>query len=378
MNLEEFNTQYDGIPVKSKIDINCSDCGCLRNVYKEKARETIRYKGRYLCRGCSMKQAHEDNPFSNETKSKLRDGRLGTIHTNESKLKMSKTKKEFYLTVDGSILKAKLSKIAAEGHATNKFENARRNGWYYSAKNDKNVYYGSSYELRLAVELDDDDTVESYETQIIYACGYLEDDCLVRYRCLDFLVHYKDGRKLAVEIKPKERLNEQKNIDQISDSKKNAEKEGWDFEVYTEDHFDMTSRELSGWADGFRSVIGDFDWVAFRKEKNLLKAKKYYDKHIKDDKVEVYCEFCKETHYPLKLTFEKNIKRNGTYICEKHGGFIAGSKPKKKKENSYASEGKKACNECKEVKLFECFGIDKDKEDGYATRCKTCRAKKSK
>ena len=46
-----------------------------------------------------------------------------------------------------------------------------------------------------------------------------------------------------------------------------------------------------------------------------------------------------------------------------------------RKQNPYAIDGKKECNACKEIKLFCEFGIDKTKFDGYATRCKICRAK---
>ena len=94
--------------------------------------------------------------------------------------------------------------------------------------------------------------------------------------------------------------------------------------------------------------------------------------------VEVWCDYCQETHHPLRLTYEKNIERNVEYICERKGGSIAGSKPKKKKENPYSSEGKKQCNKCKNVKLFEEFGLDKFRLDGYANWCKPCRSTSAK
>jgi hypothetical protein len=182
------------------------------------------------------------------------------------------------------------------------------------------------------------------------------------------------GKKKAIEVKPENRLNEQANISQINDSRTYAEQMGWNFQVVTECYFGMTYSEIRNWADQFISEQGDFDWVSHRKETNRKKVKKHYHKHIATDTIDVWCDYCKETHKPLKLTYEKNIERNGQYICEKHGGFIAGSKPKKKKENPYAAEGKKQCNECKEIKLFNEFGVDKIKSDGYSTRCKICRS----
>lgn len=70
------------------------------------------------------------------------------------------------------------------------------------------------------------------------------------------------------------------------------------------------------------------------------------------------------------------MSNNGRYICEKEGGFIAGSKPKKKKENPYSVDGKKECTQCKGIKPFKEFGFDKSRSDGYANRCKVCRIKK--
>ena len=116
------------------------------------------------------------------------------------------------------------------------------------------------------------------------------------------------------------------------------------------------------------------------REQSAARMKKYYQKHIANDKVEVFCTFCNEQHSPLRLTYEKNIARNGRYICEREGGHIAGSKPKLalRKDNPYASEGKKECNKCGEVKLFEQFSPDKSKGDGYCTMCKPCRSEKMK
>jgi GNAT superfamily N-acetyltransferase len=100
----------------------------------------------------------------------------------------------------------------------------------------------------------------------------------------------------------------------------------------------------------------------------------YYHRHIATDKVEVFCDYCQETHTPLRLTHDKNLARNGRYICEREGGHIAGSKPKKKKENPYAADGKKECTRCKCVKTYAEFSPDSSRRDGLCSRCKECRA----
>lgn len=112
-------------------------------------------------------------------------------------------------------------------------------------------------------------------------------------------------------------------------------------------------------------------------DNNLSRRLKHYYSHTVTDLVDVWCDFCKENHTIQRQQFEANIARNGKYICLKQQGHIVGSKPKKKKINPYAAEGKKQCNECLQIKLFEEFGKEKNKPDGYATRCKTCRAAKN-
>lgn len=251
----------------------------------------------------------------------------------------------------------------------NKSLGSRRKTYHQSNKSGR-VYCDSSYELKAALLLDEDSDVLFYENQLVYQGS-------IRTRRLDFLVHLKDGTKKLIEVKPQRRIVQFE--EQIEDAKKYALDKGYEFEIWTEKELGFGSEyQATKWADEYLSTIKPVDFVAIRKELDRKKAIKHYNKHIAQDTVEVYCEFCKETHNPLRLTYEKNIERNGAYICEKHGGFIAGSKPKKKKENPYAIDGKKLCNECEEIKLFEHFGIDKDKEDGYATRCKECRAKKAK
>jgi len=82
------------------------------------------------------------------------------------------------------------------------------------------------------------------------------------------------------------------------------------------------------------------------------RVKKHYAEKIATDKVQVYCEYCQVTHEALRLTYDKNIARNGRYICEREGGHIAGSRPKPhlRKANPYEAEGKKECLGCKQVR----------------------------
>jgi len=103
-------------------------------------------------------------------------------------------------------------------------------------------------------------------------------------------------------------------------------------------------------------------------------TKRFYDDKIINDKITWHCDYCKQEHEQLRITYDRTVSKWGRPICEREGGKISGSKPKKKKENPYAVNGKKQCNECEEIKLFEKFSPDKSKLDGYSTRCKICRA----
>jgi hypothetical protein len=97
------------------------------------------------------------------------------------------------------------------------------------------------------------------------------------------------------------------------------------------------------------------------------------------EKVEVLCKYCQVTHTVRKLSHDKNIARNGRYICEREGGHIAGSRPKDhlKATNPYAAEGKKKCSRCEEVKVIELFDVRKKSWDGRDAACKACVSKKN-
>lgn len=243
---------------------------------------------------------------------------------------------------------------------------SRRQGYYETKKaNPKIMYYQSSYELKAAVILDENENVKSYVNQHTFCVEGRE-------RITDFIVYWNDGSVTILEIKPVRRLEEFKT--QIEDNKQYAKQNGWKFEVWTEENLGFKSEHYATkWADEFISKIADVDFVKERKDRNLSKAKKYYQSRIANDKVEVYCEYCKETHNPLRLTHDRNIVRNGRYVCEREGGHIAGSKskPHLKKINPYESEGKKECNSCRSVLSIDLFSAGKN-------ICKSCRAERYK
>jgi hypothetical protein len=359
MNLETFAIQYQSFDEEDQIVVSCDSPECDRkdSLQKRSAYNNVARNGRFLCRSCS---------YTDEGKAKI-GAATSYPRSDETKAKMSAAKKAYFTTDAGKEFKRRLSIMTALGHTQNKYENAKRQGWYPSTKTGKWMFFGSSYELRLCWLLDQDENVETYETQI----GYQWEG---RGRCLDFLVTFVEGSKKAIEVKPADRLTEEAFVQQLADSEAHARSNGWEFEVNTEKTFSMTYQQIRDWADKYRETITGIDYTAHRMEMDRKKAKKHYDAKIATDTVSLFCTFCNVEHTALRLTHDKNIKRNGRYICEREGGHIAGSKPKKKKENPHAAEGKKKCNRCEQVKLLEEFGDDKMKSDGKATRCKECRA----
>lgn len=248
---------------------------------------------------------------------------------------------------------------------------SRRHGYYLSKKIDQLIYFQSSYELRAAVLLDQMDNVLTYRNQVNFSING-------RKRILDFFVTYKDGSFSIIEVKPENKIEAFKL--QIQDNKEYAEKNGWNFYIWSEKELGFDSySELRKWADIIMSEIKDIDFVEQNKIKNREKGRRYYYSKIANDKVEVFCEFCNTTHFVLRRSYENNIKKNGNYICERYGGYIGGKSTigKNIKINPYLNEGKKQCNKCKEIKLLTEFNNDKSKRDGLGTMCKKCNAEDS-
>lgn len=255
--------------------------------------------------------------------------------------------------------------------STNKYT---RRHYHKSPKTLGPVFADSSYELRAAILLDQDPNVLVYQDHQ----SFISDEG--QLRIYDYLVTYRNGDKKLIEIKPKSRIQEFEQ--QITDNRKYAAKNSWLFEIWTEQELGFdNAKQIVDWADQHIKERTGIDYSIARKEKACMKVKRHYRKHIANDQVMVYCEYCKEEHTALRLTYDKNVNRNGRYICEREGGHISGSKPKPHliKENPYASEGKKQCKgDCGQVLLYESFSPDSSKRDGYCSVCKVCRAAKNK
>ncbi len=383
----------------------CKSCAQLNKEIPQEQRERIRLALTGIKRSDEFKKKISDymktNPegiaraTKNVIENRCTTGMLGKIHSNETKEKMSKSHhgkiftdnhrknisegRKKMLAATGGFTKEhreKLSEAAARQYARG-FDPKmhHKKGWHESIKAGK-VFYRSSYEKKAYLILDADQTVRNYwvePTNIKYFNPLKKVNCLY---LVDIEVEHVDNSRTLIEVKPECWLKDIIVSAKLNAAQHYAIENNLKFETWTE-------IDLFGPVYNKKHIINFVEtlnpgYAADKKKSANLRSKINYQKHIAQDKVEVFCEYCQTTHNPLKLTYDKNIARNGKYICEREGGFIAGSRPKKKKENPYASEGKKQCNgPCGQIKPFEEFGLDKAKSDGYATQCKTCRAEKA-
>lgn len=292
--------------------------------------------------------------------------------TEQAKINMSIAAHKKWASDLGKKLKEKLSRLTAEKIASGKQKKTHR-GYFYSEKMKLFVAWYSTYELRALTILEADEEVKHYETAYFYSVNN-------NHRVADIIVN----KNKMIEVKPQDILDKkyEKVLKQINDGKKYCDLNNMIYEIWTEKELGFANyHQVRMWADEFRKTLENLDLPAIRKQKGRERALKHYYAKISNQTVTNYCNFCKKTHTQLKITFIKNLKKHaGKYICIYENGFMQGSRPKDhlKKDNPYACEGKKQCNECKGVKLFEEFSPDKSKRDGYSSRCKICRAAKYK
>jgi hypothetical protein len=264
-----------------------------------------------------------------------------------TKKKMSESAARKWISDAGAKLKQHLSRCTAQQHASGKCKRSHA-GYFYSNKMQKHITYFSTYELRAITIIENDPDVYEYQTAFYYEINGVA-------RVADILINKKHMK----EIKPQKIINTRyTEIEkQINDGKEYCKQNNLTYEIWSEQQLGITDyKEFLKWSDTIRKELEGIDHVIIRKKKASEKVARWYNKWVKDDKVEVYCDYCKEIHTPLRITYEPNVARNdGKYVCEAYGGFLSGSKPKDhlRVNNPYAAEGKKQCRGCNEIKLIQ-------------------------
>lgn len=104
---------------------------------------------------------------------------------------------------------------------------------------------------------------------------------------------------------------------------------------------------------------GKLRWILnldLNKIKQRIKFNNYYKNVISKNYVEFYCENCKLNHKILEISYDRNVKKNGKFLC------------KNKLINDY-----KNCSKCNQLLPLNAFGKDKSKKDGLTSKCRDCR-----
>lgn len=353
--------------MKDKIYISCSLCKEINFSMKEKIMLNIEKNGHYQCKSCGLKEAYKKKPISQETKNKISSAHIGKKFSLESRQKMSESKKALFKTEHGLTLKNKLALKAIKQHSEGKFLKGNHLKGYYNSKKSGPTYYASSYELRCQYLLDQDESILSFKSQIPIEINN-------KHRCIDLLITYTNGSKEILEIKPEYRFKEAKIKNQINDIKQYSEKNNYKFKVWTERDSNLKNdKEIYNWAVNFiKETNGSCEFDIIRKENRKQITKRRYEK-VKNNKITIYCEFCKEEHTIMQLSYDINIKKNEKYICHKQNSCTP--KIMLKKENPYQDLGMKECTKCHKILEFSNYHKDKNRRDGLASRCKTCRCK---
>lgn len=318
--LAEFLSQHSNVSSHDKVTLQCDTCPRMMTVTKTSAIEKIKATGKFRCRSCGVTQGYQEHPWSDEARAKVSQRLKGVKRSQTTKDKMSSSKKALYQTEHGQKLRRALSEKAAREHSTHLHDTSRRRGVYPSTKMGRPIAFGSSYELKAIIHAETNENVVNYETQVYF-------EVEGRHRCLDLLLTYPTGYKLAVEIKPKRRLTESAIELQIADSRQYWEAQGVQFAVWTEQDLGFQSEtEATAWADEFLSTLSKEDFVEARKQMGREKANRSYNKNKEENKVEATCS-CGNVYSISKNMYNQNIKRNGCYVCKP----CSDKRPKKRK-----------------------------------------------
>ncbi|MEI7485953.1 MAG: TnsA endonuclease N-terminal domain-containing protein [Chryseobacterium sp.] len=321
--------------------------------------------------------------LSEETKQKMSESHMGKKFSEEHCQKISEGRKKMLEETGGFTPehRMKLSQATIRQYQ-NGFDPKTHHirGVHHSTKIPSGQgVFRSSYEKKAFMILDNDESVVSYEIEKITIKYFNPIKKIDSLYVIDILVKHKDGTSKLIEVKPQSWLLDSVIQAKIEAGKIKAAEIGLPFEVWTE-------MDLFGHVYNKKNMELFMEKILSEVDKNRRikisseKSKRYYHTHIANDKITLFCSFCNEEHTPLRLTHDKNIARNGRYICEREGGHITGSraKPHLQKNNPHVAYGKKECVNCLQILEFKLFSPDNSKSDGLCRSCKICRSKKAK
>jgi hypothetical protein len=110
--------------------------------------------------------------------------------------------------------------------------NSYKTGYFFSVKNDKELFYQSSYELKAFELLENDNDVVEFKRGG-FAIQYLNNAKEKRSYIPDIIVTYKNSLKRILEIKPKKLRND--NILKLEAGLKYCKENGFKYEIWDEE-----------------------------------------------------------------------------------------------------------------------------------------------
>lgn len=272
----------------------------------------------------------------------------------------------YYLT-NKITWKQALSQKCVLQHQKGVLKGNHLNGYFFSIKSQANIFFSSSYELRCLFLLEQDENVKKVARCEGFATAK-------QSHIPDFLVEYIDNSKSIIEVKPERRLAESQT--QIQNSLLFAQKQGYTYKIWTEKDSGLSGEKaITQWALDYLDAMHNGNYNEIRKQNNRLKGQRHYEKKIATTKTTIWCSFCQQEHVILTLSYNKNIAKNGRYICIKENGFLIGKKGKKKIQ---IIDDCKKCSCCQKMLPLTSFNKDKTRRCGYSSRCRDCRKTNNK
>jgi hypothetical protein len=114
------------------------------------------------------------------------------------------------------------------------FNKFYKNGFMYSEKCKKDIWYRSGLERQIFEKIEKDQNIITYRIEPFVIKYFYTSQKQNRNYIPDILCFYKNGEIKLIELKPEYQLEEQKNIDKFSAAQKYCNEKGMIFEVWTE------------------------------------------------------------------------------------------------------------------------------------------------
>lgn len=179
-----------------------------------------------ICGGCKTGLRLKGSIVSESSKQKNREAHLGKV----SKFKGVKGR---YSEETLLVMSEKAANNIINGTVNPSWKRCKR-GHFYSVKNNKEIYYSSSYELSAYSILEQLSDVESYSRCGFYIKYFNPIKNGIRRYTPDIFIAYADGIEETIEIKPAKLVDTPINQAKFAAAIPYCEERGWRFTVWTE------------------------------------------------------------------------------------------------------------------------------------------------